>query len=479
MAEDAQVLDFRVKELRREFTRGELSRLCDGIEQWLARERWRDIDDESKYVGRHKTQLEAIEFMLLAGVKELHTRVSAVDLGRPAGEVYQACSDYEQAALTLHRLWEFYKEKFDQRDDPQTGRLLRAADDVIWSCYRGAFESSRKLKLQKATPLPYVEPQHSPAAIHSGSPLPRSLRPGAEATFLNKYMAGLPASVLRLPPSCIDSPWWLVYVTHEVGHYVLKDLKYEDCFAELIEDAAKGKDVTGGDLAYWAGCGEEIFADLFAVLMAGPWAVWAIAEAEWGTQERMSKRKTEYPAPGVRLAMVAYAADKLMSPDGGQTLGDEGTKALHGVQVDRAQAAADIAVAERIVDLAFDPSPDNPCPMRKLCDFRPELYRKGGDVQRWGAALLGKGMMTRRRQLETARQVASGSLDAWARLRATPGLTAEAWEERRDALAEKTFEEIIKNTPPGTRAAPLVPAQPPPDGRQLAQTILDDIQTHL
>jgi hypothetical protein len=468
----------RLKSVRSWQSHRELTVLSGAIRGWLGEQRAKDKDEQGRYVGRHKTQLEALESVLPDAVEALHGHLNELDPAGAVWRVYDECRDIDEATVSIERLWRFFREKLDQRDDPRAGPLLRAADEVVWSCYHEVFEYTglATTRGHKATPLSYVEPQYSPAAIQSDSPLPANLRPSVDFEFLEQYLDDIKVPVLRLPPWCIGAPWWLVYAAHEVGHHVLHDLDLEDCFGGLVEEAATGRGARGADLAYWLNCAEEIFADLFSVLMMGPYAVLAIAEAEWGTPERMAERSAIYPPAQVRLAMMAYAADLLMSPDNGKTPGREGTEALQLFPLDRAAVAGDIAVAEAIVDLALDANSARPCVLRRLAYFDPSIYRARGKVSRWGEALRGEGVMERERRLETAREVVCGSLHEWARLRLRGELGHEDFEKESAQLAERTVETVISNAPEGSRSQFAPSAKQPESGRRLADALLKTIR---
>ena len=69
-------------------------------------------------------------------------------------------------------------------------------------------------------------------------------------------------------------------------------------------------DAAGG--LRWRPWHEEIFADLYSVLMIGPWAAWALAELVWGADRAMlDDSYPRYPAPIIRLMFMAEVADRL------------------------------------------------------------------------------------------------------------------------------------------------------------------------
>jgi hypothetical protein len=134
------VNDIQLKTVRLERTAAELKTLQRGIRRWLKQRRDADVDANGTYVGRHKTQFEALESMLPVAAAALdngaHRLLTSQDAQQPEiGAFYDACRDYDQAAVWLYKLWDFFRQKLDQRDQDQYKDVLKAADEVVWSCY--------------------------------------------------------------------------------------------------------------------------------------------------------------------------------------------------------------------------------------------------------------------------------------------------------------------------------------------------------
>lgn len=459
-----------VNQARKERTLRELRRLSDTIADWLAHRRSADCDETGQYIGRHKTQLEALESVLLGAADQLRAALNAVATDQDTGAVYDQCRDYDQAIVWLQRLWEFFKAKFDQRDDTaRLGPLLKSADEVVWSCYRQAFvraENREPGLKQGPAPLAFIEPEYSPAALESDKPLPSSLGLGADIDFLDDYLKSLPIPIIRLPPWCVEAPWWLVYVGHEVGHHVQHDLGLVGYFREGLEAVAQAGGAPAADVKRWGVWAEEIFADVFSVVAMGPWAVWAVAEAEWSAPDRMAQRKAKYPAPVVRLALMARAAD---------ALGVDGKSALRGlplkaIAAHNPHAEADLARVDDMVQFALGPMRGNLGALGKLCDFSAAAFGDGGEVQRWAGALYAQGATPALDRLHTARHLVSGALRMWAQI--VEMEDAPARDAARLALAAKVRETLPRSGPPGTRAAYMPGGKLPERGAALGELLL-------
>ena len=252
---------------------------------------------------------------------------------------------------------------------------------------------------------------------------------------------------MRLPPWIVASPWWLVYVAHEVGHFVQTDLRLIRWFAAGVRTAAsRSGELTSSDLDKWSKWGEEIFADAFSIMMMGPWAVLGILEAEWSRPDQMVKRTSEYPSPVIRLALMRSCARKVA-----HNLGETWFDPLSELDLDAIAATPaakrDWTAVDPISDFVLGPMRDSLGTLQDLCDVQAGIFTQGGKVSQLSQIIEQRGAPVDR-HLDCPRQLASASLQAWARARSSAAITAE----RRANLAERTTEYIAKSGPPGTRA---------------------------
>ena len=221
--------------MRLEQTQREATRLKTDINAWLTRR----FDDDQEQ--RHQTQLRAIKTLLTETLESFE--VGLCDMHRnqltlPQGDFYHNCRVYDEALVWLRRVWEFFRDMFAQRDDDRLNSLLKAADDVIWSCYHYALWRAGQPKHGPA-PLAFIAAEYSPAALASDVGLPAELKYKGENPVLKDVLEGLnlPVPILQLPPWCVAAPWWLVFVGHEVGHHVLHDLGWRKAFNDGLQKA--------------------------------------------------------------------------------------------------------------------------------------------------------------------------------------------------------------------------------------------------
>jgi len=455
---------------RRQQTEIEIARVLGALNTWLANQRILDRDDEDKYVGRHKTQLEAIESLLIGAFEALRKHISESDDRNASEAFYSEFRAYDEAIVGLERLWQFFRDKLDQRDPARKREraLLRAADEVVWSCYREIFKRPLAGVRQGPAPLSYIAPEYSPAALQSDRP-PSSLKLGAELDFLEGFLKTLPVPLLRLPPWAVESPWWLVYVAHEVGHHVQKDLVLIDWFATGVRAAA----ATSGafetsELDKWSRWAEEIFADLFSIMMIGPWAILGVLEAEWSPADLMVKRKREYPAPVIRLALMQQTAQTLS-----KTLGETWFDPLQGIDLKGIAnkdpiAQRDWQALDAVGQFCLGPLRDNLGTLQKICGLEAGVFSQAGDVWSWSRVIAKPDAIVNKRELNTARHLAGASLQAWTTLTTNGPVDAGA----RAALASRITACLVKSAELGTRAALMPAGAVPGMGANLLEQLL-------
>ena len=441
--------------VRRERTERLFMRARTSIEQWLQQREARDVDRRQQYVGRHQSQRQALKTLLVDAVQSLADQAAALPADTPPGELFDRCRVLDEAAVWLERVWDFYRIKFDQRDDPVTGSVVQAADEVVWSCYHPVMARARGK--HRPQPLPFLASEYSPAALESDKPVPAGLRPSLDppdwTDALRAATSSLPVTLLRLPPWCIQDPWWLVFVAHEVGHHVQADLGLVGPFATAIEQAAAAAGADANTAAGWGRWAREIFADVFSIMMIGRSAVRAVAEVERSTEPRMRVATAAYPPPVVRLDLMECVAEMVGLPGGRAPSGDP-----PGPMV-KAVAAAALAQLPGVNRTLID-----------LCEVQAARFGPTGPVGTWADRLLTTDTFTAVPTHDTARWVVAGSLEAWLRIASKPDPVER--ETDRARLAEVMITALLSSAPPDTRG-PLIDPGPAPDARRLVDALVE------
>lgn len=269
-------------------------------------EAWRGQRVRADVLGQHRSQIDAAFTLVDRVLDELRAPIAAMT--GVGAAVAEQCRVHDRRLAWLRRLWDFFRDRFDQRDDATLVPLLRGADEVVWSCHREPFAALAGPAAQaaEAPPLPYVEPAITPEVFPHGL-VPGALRRDVDAPFLRRALDQLPFAVVRVPASCVTAPWWLVHLGHEVGHVIDGRLLGFQARARLVESLLLEAQATA-DWTQWSG---EIFADLYAALMHGQWALWALGVAETHDDDAMLAPRDSYPPPAVRLLVMARACGAL------------------------------------------------------------------------------------------------------------------------------------------------------------------------
>jgi hypothetical protein len=436
-------------QVRVEQTRWELDRLRDRIAAWVRRRRGLDR------LGQYQTQLLALETALLGCLDGVEAALDTIDGSRPLGEVYADCRAADRRLALVGRVWEWFRSKFDQRDDPTLGPVLAAADEVVWSCYAEVFRNAAQMSGREVpsgpAPLPYIEPSYAPRAVVRDEP-PAELRADAGDAVLREFLARLPIPVVGLPSACVEAPWWLVLLGHEVGHQVQSDLVPDwglvAEFGTLLADAAG--DEAAGRWRRWAA---EVFADLCLLCCAGPWAVWAMVELELTDDRAMlAGNRARYPSPVARLELLAVAAGSL-GLDGRAGLRglDPRSLAAGGDGALLEHAAEDVALAARMAAAALGHRLGGLGTFAELYAFDAGDFRQGGAVDGWAWALRRPGLLFPEQSLRAARLLVCGAIAAWSQVASNPDAAERS--DARAGLREALLPMLAQSREEATRAA--------------------------
>lgn len=449
------------------------------VRRWQGHRKTADSDAHGHYLGRQATQLQAVTTLLDGSLEVMAAELAAIDVDAPVGEVALRSRQLDDAVVWLERVWRYFGQRFDQRDasndlaEAQRAAVVKAADEVVWSCYRVFYEHPRIAVLdlpKRPPPLAYIEPEYSPAIRTGDSAIGRQLEPSTAIKILDEIAGQIPMPLLRLPPWCVGAPWWLVFIAHEVGHQLQHELKLVEPFRLAIEEVAQQAGANPADAKRWGRWGEEIFADQCSLLLMGPWALWALVEVEQGPAAEMTRRRGSYPSPWVRLHGMARTAE---------ALGLDATSALRGLDLTLpAEAAAelklDMDIAEALVPLVGRSwSPYGK--LAKLLRFNATEYAAGGEVELWASRLLSDQPLTPRRHLDCARELIAASVAAWARLgdEASDAELADGTLAQRAAtLAQRTVDAVTVAAPEGTRSAAMPDGESTEVGRLLGSKLL-------
>ena len=424
--------------VRIEQSEQELDRLIGEFGSWLT------LRVHADRHCQYHTQLLSLKTVIERAAQAVCADLRALPQRASLGEVYEHCRTVDRRTLIVRRLWLFFRDKWDQRDDRVLGPVLAAADEIVWSCWAGP---SRALGRECApAPLPYVEPQFSAHASPRLLP-PPEIRTADE--LLGALLARLPIPLTGLPPICIDRPWWLVVLAHETGHHIAYDLLDEPSEQRIRAVVLAAAGAHGGyeqSSLIRVGWTHELFADAFAVACVGDAHLWAIEELELASEERMAADAGSYPPALARGAFNRAALAAL-------TDREERTAPRSARLAELIEAIRPLARV--LLDAPLDA--DGRRSLRVLCDWRSERFASKGAVATWKDELLSAREIVPETTLTAARLAAAGSLAAWRSVAVESD--AKSRELGRDRLRQRTLDLVAECREEGTRgAADITPA---------------------
>ncbi len=419
---------------RRQQGLSEIQRLSQEFSSW----------QEEVQLPQYTTQVEAIAAEVTACAERLKGALDSLG-PLPTGAAYARCTRIEKQIAWLWRAWEYFRAKFDQRADARFGETLRAADEVVWSCYRPFFVAPMDQRVPNPAPLPYIEMEYSPVAVRSDQGAVIGGRPNQQELIAAAFQK-LPTPILKLPISVVQNPWAIALAGHEVGHFVQRmisgnPLVFVNDFRVAIETAADDPD--------WGSWAPEIFADWYSVLTMGQWAMHPIAQFGAGTAEENGKPGDVYPPLLIRLQLMAAMADFYGFP---------GTKALDAIGLERPQAGelAEYDKHAALVDkvaLAIVGLEECKAVAGRV-SARADNYAEGGTAGQWAKFIAKGGGHPATNRADSARLVAAGSVQAWDQHVFTPAEPPQ--EDMLDTLRDRARQAMKDAAMPGTRASAAV-----------------------
>lgn len=442
------------------------------IKEWLSKHQ------DCPPFARFKNHFSVLEQVLNSMLDAIAGELSAIDGNDSSGSVYERCASLDRSLAIAVRLFEWYAAKYDQRLDRDTAPTLRAADEIVRSCWTEPFALLHRRP--PTGPLVYLEADFDAFATPRVS-VPRDLQ-GPAGSLIADILNELPIPVIALPGLAASQAWWLVLAAHETGHHVQKDLlpELEEATRErLIEAAAATTEAASpadDQAGHWAGWVHETFADAYSTLMVGAAAVWAIDELQHATPAGICKLdppgRGRYPPAAVRLALLGECLHSFGAqprwPTAAEVRGwlDElDDTVVPAVTRDaiRYQLATAPVAAAALIDL-----PIGAHRLRELGNVDPDVLTRSQLLRAWVA------------QLVNAAPVLD-SLDspAAARLVIAAGVAAyQAWADRPEServlpVVHRNLLAVLPNCgPPGVLEAPPRQADLTVLAQRLAQRLL-------
>lgn len=286
---------------------------------------WADLTADGHQYEKHYSQIAAISRQML----DLNTRVKTAWNG---ASDFAALTKARDQCAAVHGVWNYFREKFVLRADRLLGGFLRAADAYVWACYEPVLKDRRERQPTqsfRAPPLVTFDADWSPWAISRDrqfAPEGSNTGPMTTAAF-RQTLAAMPIALLAIPWTSTGRLPYLVTLAHECGHVVESDFGLATPVENALDAATAGSPLREGWSRHWR---REVVADLFACFAAGPAFVWALADVQPDSPDRVKivKRPTsdskwgDYPPAGLRMALNLRVLRHFGQDGAADTIGD-------------------------------------------------------------------------------------------------------------------------------------------------------------
>jgi hypothetical protein len=234
--------------------------------------------------------------------------------------------------LFAQRTWAYFRGKFAQHTASVLQDTLKCTDEFAWECYAPARQRALQAGLIRAgqlkePPLTFFSSAAAPFIQRRETVFEAEGITSAEAAEFDLELKLLPIPVIGVPWHHVKHLPSAVVVAHEVGHAVEADFNAAEVIDRRLADLAE---VDARRRPAWQAWREELFADVYATLCAGPAYVIALTDylvgpaadvvnewvnsADWTTNLTGSR---PYPTRSLRLEFNLAVLEQLDLPDVG------------------------------------------------------------------------------------------------------------------------------------------------------------------
>jgi hypothetical protein len=286
--------------------RSELAANAESLEHEL--EEWLGVSAADQPLEKHNSQVLAA-----AGVLR---EVSAPILKKAGNETLDVedAAAVEEELLSLHRVWDFFRQKLTVRFVEWLRDPLEAADELAWACYRPALDRLAA-DTGKEPPLIFPNGDASPFTVPRGAAFRQEPQRGEPLTGEE-----LAEALEELPIPVIGVPWFqgehllgALVIGHEVGH----DVEHALDLGTIVDERLHVELGGSKRLEAWLQWRGEAFADVYGTLAGGPAFVGALIDflaAEWrivAGRRLSSPNFGAYPTRPLRVAVALATLERL------------------------------------------------------------------------------------------------------------------------------------------------------------------------
>ncbi len=288
-----------------------LNTLENELQSWYTR------SEVSGPLEKHHSQIRALQAHLKGWHTSIRHKLSEYEK-REAEGYLSSCANAETLILSEHRIWDYFRSKFIQRQEVSFVDYLRAADEFAWACYQPVqqlvYPNPENAK-RKEPPLVFLNGGLSPFSISRG----KTFQPepvAGEVLNLNPedYLTKLPVPVVGVPWDQVSHLPAVLVIGHEVGHVVEDDFGLSTDLERILKVAITEAKAESRAEAWQSWLG-EIFADLYGCLAGGPaFAGTLIDFLAKGKdricgEERTAPKWDNYPTDYLRVRIILKALE--------------------------------------------------------------------------------------------------------------------------------------------------------------------------
>lgn len=234
---------------------------------------WTQLSAVKGSFEKHHTQIRRLASHLAGSCEELAESLKRLEAEADTLAQGQAL---QKEILAVHRIWDFFRSKLALRGIERFGTYLKAADELAWECYLPAVQKIERRHIPteelKPPPLVFFNGGANPYSMARQLPFwPERVQRDeiTQAKFLN-LLDSLPVPLIGIPWFQVQHLPDALSIGHEVGHIVLSDLRLTARLKALLKAGMESGQVPVERRDAWGAWLNEIFADLYGTLAAGP-----------------------------------------------------------------------------------------------------------------------------------------------------------------------------------------------------------------
>lgn len=255
----------------------------------------------------HSRQLEEVKVWTEALLPESLDSLRALRAGPGFFEATYRTQAVISAALEV---WEYYRDRFEIYFGPLAHyqAWIAGAEWVAADCYQLAMRRAKQLGLDIPSQR-ITSPLMQLATAQQGLPQSEEQLLVSSPYTLPRQFAPVP--IIVLPATLMANSWGFLVLHHEVGHDVLADLGWHDKALAVhgwtvVQPQLLKQGVGIDRAARWVCWMSELYADCFALLLAGPAFVGYMIETLALPRAVVIKQSATsiYPAPYLRIHIL-------------------------------------------------------------------------------------------------------------------------------------------------------------------------------